>query len=289
MIQNTRERVGDTLMLTCGTSFLQATTRGSSSIATRFAWLIMKSTIVTDHLPVLANDFALRERELGIPAFSGRADFPLTFCDRMAKMPDVVETEINWPEALRATENSDAVSALRRILLDGLRIALRERTDVNEAQLEDFTHEALLRILERLDQFAGRSRFTTWAHSIAVNTAFTDLRRKRWQDVSLDALAADGEQLSEPAVLPDDALGSDEERRRLVGLLRKAVAEKLSAKQRTAIVCLLQEMPIDQIVGLLGTNRNSAYKVLHDARCTLKEYLVAEGISPEVIRTAFAP
>jgi RNA polymerase sigma-70 factor (ECF subfamily) len=147
----------------------------------------------------------------------------------------------------------------------------------------------LLRILGRLDQFAGRSRFTTWAHSIVVNTAFTELRRKRWQDVSLDVLVADGQQLSEPAVLPDDAFGSDEERTRLVGLLRKAVAEKLSAKQRTAIVCMLQEMPIDQIVGLLGTNRNSAYKVLHDARRALKEYLTAEGISPEVIRAAFAP
>ena len=249
----------------------------------------MKPTIVTDSLPVPANGIALRQRELGIPAFPGMADFPLTFRDRLDNISDVVETEINWPEALRATENSAAVSALRRILLDGLRIALRERTDVSEAQLEDFTHEALLRILERLDQFAGRSRFTTWAHSIAVNTAFTELRRKRWQDVSLDVLAADGQQLSEPAALPDDALGSDEERTRLVGVLRKAVAEKLSAKQRTAIVCMLQEMPIDQIVGLLGTNRNSAYKLLHDARCALKEYLAAEGISPEVIRTAFAP
>ena len=249
----------------------------------------MKPTIVTDRLPVPAKGIALRQGELGIPAFHRRADFPLTFRDRLDNIPDVVETEINWPEALRVTENSAAVSALRRILLDGLRIALRERTDVSEAQLEDFTHEALLRILERLDQYAGRSRFTTWAHSIAVNTAFTELRRKRWQDVSLDVLAADGQQLSEPAVLPDDALGSDEERTRLVGLLRKAVAEKLSAKQRTAIVCMLQEMPIDQIVALLGTNRNSAYKLLHDARCALREYLTAEGISPEVIRTAFAP
>jgi RNA polymerase sigma-70 factor (ECF subfamily) len=249
----------------------------------------MKPAIVIDSLLVPANGIALRQREFGIPAYAGMADFPLTFRDRLDNISDVVETEINWPEALRATENSDAVSALRRILLDGLRIALRERTDVSEAQLEDFTHEALLRILERLDQFAGRSRFTTWAHSIAVNTAFTELRRKRWQDVSIDVLTADGEQLSEPAALPDDALGSDEERTRLVGLLRKAVAEKLSAKQRTAIVCMLQEMPIDQIVALLGTNRNSAYKLFHDARCALKEYLTAEGISPEVIRTAFAP
>ena len=231
----------------------------------------------------------LRQRDLGISSLPGTADFPLTLHDRIDKVSDVVETEINWPEALRASENSDAVSALRHIVLDGLRIALRDRKDINEAQLEDFTHEALLRIFERLDQFAGRSRFTTWAHSIAVNVAFSELRRKRWQDVSLDVLAADGQQLSEPAVMPDDVLGSEEERMWLVGLLRKAVAEKLSPKQRTAIVCMLQDMPIDQIVALLGANRNSAYKLLHDARCALKEYLTTEGISPEVIRTVFAP
>jgi RNA polymerase sigma-70 factor (ECF subfamily) len=247
----------------------------------------MKPTTVTDSLPVPANGIALRQRELGIPTLVGMADFPLTFRDRLDSLPDVVETEINWPEALRATENSDAVTALRRILLNGLRIALNGRTDVNEAQLEDFTQEALLRILERLDQFAGRSKFTTWAHTIAVNTAFTELRRKRWKDVSLEALAADGEQLSELATLSDDAFGGDEERSRLVEILRKAVAEKLSAKQRTAIVCTLQELPIDQIVELLGTNRNSAYKLLHDARRALKQYLAAEGITQEDIRTAF--
>ena len=91
----------------------------------------------------------------------------------------MIETEINWPEALRAAENSAAVSELRGVLLNGLRLALRDRSDVSGAQLEDFAQDSTLRVLERLDQFAGRSKFTTWAHSIAINTAFTewDLRR----------------------------------------------------------------------------------------------------------------
>lgn len=202
----------------------------------------------------------------------------------------MVESGINWPEALRAAdrENSAAVSALREILLDGLRIALRDRTDVTEAQLEDFAQEALLRILERLDQFAGRSKFTTWAHTIAINTAFTELRRKRWQDVSLDALTTDGQHLHESIAMPDNALGDDEERMRLVEILRTAVAEKLSDKQRTLILCMLQGMPFDQVVEILGTNRNSAYKLFHDARCALKQHLAAAGVSSEIVRTAFA-
>ncbi len=200
----------------------------------------------------------------------------------------MVASETNWPEALRAADNAAAVVELRAILLNGLRVALRDRSDVSEAQLEDFAQEALLRVLARLDQFAGRSKFTTWAHTIAINTAFTELRRKRWQDVSLEALTEAGKQLGEETALPGKALGDDEERERLVVALRRAVKEKLSPKQRAVIVGDLQGLPFDQIVALLGTNRNAAYKLMHDARRALKAHLAAEGISSEVIRTTFA-
>ena len=208
---------------------------------------------------------------------------------RLIDSSPVVACELDWPASLRATDNSVAVAELRGILLNGLRLALRDRADVDDAQLEDFSQDALLRILERLDQFSGRSKFTTWAHAIAVNTAFAELRRKRWQDVSLDALIADGHQLRESVAIPDDAFGNHEERRRLVGILRKAVAEKLSDKQRALILAVLQGMPFDQIVDLLGTNHNSAYKLFHDARRALRQHLATEGISAEIIRTTFAP
>src|SRR5262249_21561770 len=149
-------------------------------------------------------------------------------------------------EALRgaAGENSAAVSALRESLLNGLRIALSDRRDVGEAQLEDFAQEALLRIMDRLDQVEGRGRVTKWAHAIAINTAFTELRRKRWQDVSLETLLEEGAQLGEPEVMPDEALGGDEERSRLIAALRRAIRERLTDKQRAGIVGELREMPI---------------------------------------------
>jgi hypothetical protein len=56
------------------------------------------------------------------------ADFPLTSRDRLDRISDVVEAEINWPQALRATENSAAVSALRSIVLGGLRTRLWRST-----------------------------------------------------------------------------------------------------------------------------------------------------------------
>ena len=201
-----------------------------------------------------------------------------------------MQTEINWPDVLRSAhggEQAEAMRTLRDLLHNGLRIALNGRSDVSEAHLEDFAQESLLRVLARLDQFQGRSKFTTWAQSIALNVAFTELRRKRWQDVSLDALMADGERLAEPAMMADDALGAQEDRLRLVTVLREAIEEGLTPKQRAAILGELREMPFDQIVELLGTSRNAAYKMLHDARRALKQRLQDAGITGADIQNAF--
>jgi len=202
----------------------------------------------------------------------------------------VTESEINWPALLRATdsgEQAEAVRTLRELLQNGLRIALNGRSGVSEAHLEDFAQESLLRVMDRLDQFQGRSKFTTWAQAIALNVAFTELRRKRWQDVSLDALLADGDRMAEPAIMADDVLGADEERTRLVTVLRDAIEKQLTPKQRAAIMGELRELPFDQIVQLLGTSRSAGYKLLHDARRALKQRLHEAGITGEEIQNAF--
>jgi RNA polymerase sigma-70 factor (ECF subfamily) len=202
----------------------------------------------------------------------------------------VTQNEINWVAALRGTDSAEqaaAVRELRGLLHAGLRVALTGRSDVSEAHLEDFAQESLLHVLDRLDQFQGRSKFTTWAQAIALNVAFTELRRKRWQDVSLDALMADGERLAEPAMIADDVLGADEDRTRLVAVLRHAIENDLTPKQRAAILGELRELPFDQIVELLGTSRSAAYKMLHDARRALKQRLHEAGITGADIQNAF--
>ena len=201
-----------------------------------------------------------------------------------------MQSEINWPAALRAADSGEqaaAVTALRTNLHNGLRIALSGRGDVNEAHLEDFAQESLLRVLEQLDQFQGRSKFMTWAQAIALNVAFTELRRKRWQDVSLEVLLANGEHLSDPTLIADDVLGGGEDRTRLVAALRNAIENDLTPKQRAAMLGELREMPFDQIVELLGTSRSAAYKMLHDARRALKQRLHEAGITGADIQNAF--
>lgn len=99
----------------------------------------------------------------------------------------------DWPGELRAggPTTDAALADLRGELLRGLRRALSGRAGADGTLIEDLAQEATLRVLDRLDGYRGESRFTTWAVTVAVRLALTELRRPRWRDVSLDRLAAE--------------------------------------------------------------------------------------------------
>ena len=193
----------------------------------------------------------------------------------------------DWVDRLRsAGEIRDAaIEELRRILVRGLRRSLTARGG-GEAFAEDVAQEALLRILDSLDSFAGRSRFTTWAMTIAVRIGISELRRKRFQDVSLQQITG-GENLN--IDLTVDAAGSaeqQEERRFLLETLKRLVEQTLTEKQRTVVQADLGGMPIEEIARRLGTNRNAVYKMFHDACQKLRQGLEAAGVSAADVQAA---
>src|SRR5215211_2347079 len=99
-------------------------------------------------------------------------------------------TNEQWLAELRGPNPDEALSDLYDLLVRGLRAALGGRAGGADADIEDFAQEALLKITNNLDSFRGESRFTTWAMKIAMNVALTELKRRRWRDVSLQDLFA---------------------------------------------------------------------------------------------------
>jgi RNA polymerase sigma-70 factor, ECF subfamily len=91
-----------------------------------------------------------------------------------------------WLAALRGPNRDEALADLRVLLMRGLRGALGGQANRADSSVEDFAQEALIKILGNLDSFRGECRFTTWAHKICVRTAFAEMRRSRWREVSLD-------------------------------------------------------------------------------------------------------
>lgn len=174
-----------------------------------------------------------------------------------------------------------ALADLRFILLSGLKAALRGWVRTGGRQFselcEDLVQEALVQILEKLDTFKGLSRFTTWAHKICIRIALSELRRKRWQDRSMDELLDVGEVLPDmKARVPDAGLQASMS----MAWLKAAMAEELSDKQMAALTMVaLKGVPLDVAAERLGTNRNALYKLIHDARVRLKARMTRDGMT----------
>jgi RNA polymerase sigma-70 factor (ECF subfamily) len=195
----------------------------------------------------------------------------------------------DWVDRLRsASEIRDAaIGELRQLLVRGLRRSLATRGG-GEAFAEDVAQEALLRILDSLDSFAGRSRFTTWAMTIAIRIGISELRHKRFRDVSLEQITG-GENLNiDPTVDSAGSLEQQERRTSMLETLKQLVEQTLTEKQRTVVQADLGGMPIEEIARRLGTNRNAVYKMFHDARQKLRQGFEAAGISAEDVQAALA-
>lgn len=183
-------------------------------------------------------------------------------------------------------ERDAALTELRDYLLRGLTQSMSTRYGGGYSP-EDAVQEALVKIVESLDQFAGKSRFTTWAMTVATRIGISEMRRKHYQDVSIESFASEGGSF-EVAAMDDVTVSADLDRQSLVGKLQTLIDETLSEKQRFAIRASLAGLPVEVIAEKSGSNRNSVYKLVHDARTKLRSGLEAAGISADVLATAFA-
>jgi RNA polymerase sigma-70 factor (ECF subfamily) len=147
---------------------------------------------------------------------------------------------------------------------------------------EDCAQDALIAVMQHLSDFRGDSKFTTWAYKFAINMAMVAARRERWKGVSLDELASSDETYFSELILEDKSAGSAPEQAAVqteIGeILRDVIEHELTEKQRQVVILMVfNEVPMDEVVRHLDTNRNAVYKLLHDARRKLKAGLQARG------------
>jgi len=223
-----------------------------------------------------------------------RISFPPLFSFIIDSM--TTRTNEAWLADLRTSgaAHEEAIHDLREVIQKGLPYALTRwlssDSPLFEPLVEEVTQETLLRVLDQLDTFEGRSMFTTWVHKIAIRLALTELRRKRWRDSSLDELTENEDTPPPPGLLADPQASpeSSAERADMFARVRRILEEELTAKQREALVLLsLQDMPMDEAAKRMKTNRNALYKLLHDARLRLKKRLALEDLTPQDLLSAF--
>jgi RNA polymerase sigma-70 factor (ECF subfamily) len=189
-----------------------------------------------------------------------------------------------WLTALREAGRiqEEALAELRRGLHGAIKSYLAKdgslHPDDARHLAEDCTQEAILIVQAKLDSFRGESRFTTWVYSIAIRVVLGELRRRRWQKAAVETA-----QLGR--VLPDwpiDEPGPERslQQREAWAAFTQLIETALTPLQRTALIAhAFQEMPLDLVAEWLGSNRNSLYKLIHDARQRLKQALLARGVT----------
>jgi RNA polymerase sigma-70 factor, ECF subfamily len=197
--------------------------------------------------------------------------------------------DLNAAGAARDAALADLRGALRAGLPHALAGWLAPDDPHFEALIEETAQETLLRVLARLGQFEGRSRFTTWVQAIAVRIALSELRRRRWRDVSFDSLWERAEAPDEPAWAADPSAGPERQAERADAWerLRRILEGELTPRQRRALAAMMRGMPLEEVARRMGTQRNALYKLLHDARLKVRRRMQREGLPPGELMALF--
>jgi RNA polymerase sigma-70 factor (ECF subfamily) len=190
-----------------------------------------------------------------------------------------------WLEPLAGSgpEHDAAVQELHELLLRAAGHEVRRRSGAMGLHLgssdvqvlvEQAAGDALVAVLARLDDFEGRSRFTTWAYKFAIHIAGVAVRHAAWQSRSVPSPADALERLARSAPGPDASTEQSELLRAILDAI-----EQLTPRQRDVLVSLaIDGVPIDVLAERLGSTRGALYKSLHDARQAVRRQLHAGGL-----------
>jgi RNA polymerase sigma-70 factor, ECF subfamily len=212
-------------------------------------------------------------------------------------------TNDEWLYDLRASGVSQeaAIADLRNLLLRAVLFFFSRNLDDFRGlardeilQLaEDCAQEALIAVMNHISDFRGDSKFTTWAYKFAVNKALMAARHERWKGISLDELSFfSNDALIEWAVRdksPSPTSDQSVMQAEVIEVIREVIEHELTDKQRRVLIMMVfNEVPMDEVVQHLGTNRNAIYKMLHDARRKLKSGLQARGFDVDEMLILFS-
>ena len=175
-----------------------------------------------------------------------------------------------------------AIGRLHALLLRVARAAAsRRRANMPERAWEEIddlcvqaANDAVMSILRKFDEFRGQSLFTTWACKFVIFETSVRLRRHAWRYRVIEPDETVWDRLEDTA----PSAHSNIEREELAVALRRAMAERLTERQRTVFEAATMEgIPIDVLAARFNSSRGAIYKTLHDARRKLRTVLTDAG------------
>ncbi|MGV9013626.1 MAG: RNA polymerase sigma factor [Flavobacteriales bacterium] len=134
----------------------------------------------------------------------------------------------------------------------------------NEMDAEEVTQDVFVKVYQRLGEFKGQGKFSTWLYSIAYRMAISALRGRKKTTGSLEELSALGK---EPAAAMADPIYER------AAILDKALRTLTPEDAAVMTMFYLEEFSIEEIVTVTGIGASNVKVKLHRCRKRLHEVL----------------
>jgi RNA polymerase sigma-70 factor (ECF subfamily) len=176
---------------------------------------------------------------------------------------DVTIEQLAATKSLRA--NNEVLSSVFVRYRSGL-CARAFRILGNREDAEDVVQEAMVRAIEKLSTFEGRSQFSTWLTRIVINEALMRLRKRR-RIPAVATLDTDG-----PVDILDllPSTGPSPEavavRREIESRVAREISHLPPRSRETFQMCAVEEWTVGEIAEELGVNACTAKSQYHRAR-----------------------
>lgn len=182
---------------------------------------------------------------------------------------------------------ADLIAALRRRDPDAFALLFESYSDKmfrlalgllgNEDEAEGIVQESFLRLFEKLDQFEGRAKISTWLYRVAYNASIDHLRKRRPAQPLADEPELDDQTALMPAIFldwsqaPETLFASAEAQAELDECI-----SQLPEKLRSAFILRETEgLSTVESAEILGIKPGTVKVQLHRARLLLRECLTA--------------
>ncbi len=145
---------------------------------------------------------------------------------------------------------------------------------------EDIVQEVFVRLHDKLEQFQGEARLSTWLYRMTVNASLDALRRfKRRQKWEMPlALIVNEESVARESSGPLDHTEMSEK-------LRKALARLRKPFRAVIVLRDFEGLAYDEIAEVLQIDKGTVASRLHRAYAKLKKELVQLGIDQNYLNS----
>jgi RNA polymerase sigma-70 factor, ECF subfamily len=178
---------------------------------------------------------------------------------------------MNENDSIRRAQQGDSAAIRELYQRYSPRVfAVVRRLAGDDALAEDWAQEAWVRAFRALPTFRGESRFSTWLHRIAVNSA---LHGKRGRERRIGR---------ETELQPDTIHAARTDHAVLRISLQRALDELPPGMRQVVVLHDVEGYTHDEIGEMLGVSAGTSKSQLFKARARLRSILQSRDAEPEV-------